>query len=58
MKYDEFKFNMKYIKNYIYINYSLFYNWYSKYIEEKMRRYRCKNIIISIMIYYKLIYYK
>ena len=58
MKYNEFKFNMKYIKDYIYINYSLFYNWYSKYIEEKMKLCKYKNIIISMIIYYRLIYYE
>ena len=58
MKHDEFKFNMKYTKNYAYINYSLSYNWYSKYIEEKVRRCKCKNMIILMMMCYKLIYHE
>ena len=58
IKYDGFKFDMKYMKNYAYINCLLSYNWYLKYIEEEMRKCRCKNMIISMMMYYKLIYHE
>ena len=58
MKYDEFKSNMKYAKNYVYMNYSLSCDWYLKYIKEEIELCRCKNIIISMIIYYKLIYHE
>ena len=58
MKYDEFKFDMKYTKDYIYINCLLSYDWCLKYIIKEIERYIKKNMIISMIIWYRLIYHE
>ena len=57
MKHDEFKFDIKYAKNYACVNCSLSCDWCSKYVEEEIERCRRKDVIMPMVMRCRLMHH-